>query len=42
MREYVPTSGARVPINWCAPEVLTSLKFSNKSDVYAFGGTSTL
>ncbi len=27
----------RLPIKWCAPEVIKERRFSTQSDVYAFG-----
>ena len=32
-------TGAKVPLRWCAPEVLSSRRFSAQSDVYAYGIT---
>ena len=33
---YYAKSGT-MPVRWCAPEVLTKEKYSEKSDVWAFG-----
>jgi Protein tyrosine and serine/threonine kinase len=35
--EYTSSTGAKFPVRWSAPEVLNYTKFSNKSDVWAFG-----
>lgn len=35
--EYTSSAGARFPVRWSAPEVLNYTKFSNKSDVWAYG-----
>lgn len=35
--EYMSSFGAKFPVRWSAPEVLAYTKFSNKSDVWAFG-----
>ncbi len=35
--KYVATRSESVPYRWAAPEVLVALKFSSKSDVWAFG-----
>lgn len=38
--EYVSSSG-EVNVRWAAPEVLTHLQYSSKSDVWAYGAFST-
>ena len=34
--EYTGSGGAKFPIKWAAPEVLNYMRFSSKSDVWAF------
>ena len=33
---YVANAG-RVPVKWCAPEVLSYMKYSTASDVWSYG-----
>ncbi|KAG5872576.1 hypothetical protein JTB14_035556 [Gonioctena quinquepunctata] len=35
--EYCPKQGSRFPVKWTAPEAITHLKFSIKSDVWSYG-----
>ncbi|KAK7084183.1 Tyrosine-protein kinase Btk29A, partial [Halocaridina rubra] len=35
--EYTGSGGAKFPIKWAAPEVLNFMRFSSKSDVWAYG-----
>jgi Protein tyrosine and serine/threonine kinase len=35
--EYTSSAGTKFPVRWSAPEVVNYNKFSNKSDVWAFG-----
>ncbi len=43
-KEYVDNrEKPELPVRWCAPEVLESMKYSEESDVYSFGmGKSSL
>ena len=36
---YVQSSEAKMPLRWCAPEVLVQQRFSEMSDVWSFGVT---
>ena len=35
--EYTAPEGTKIPIKWVPPEVILYLKFSSKSDIWAFG-----
>ena len=35
--EYTASEGTKVPVKWAPPEVILYLKFSSKSDIWAFG-----
>jgi len=39
--QYTCSVGARFPIRWASPEVLLLTKFSSKSDVWAFGESTS-
>eukprot|EP01114_Cavostelium_apophysatum_P007503 TRINITY_DN1960_c0_g1_i7.p1 TRINITY_DN1960_c0_g1~~TRINITY_DN1960_c0_g1_i7.p1 ORF type:complete len:2023 (-),score=364.09 TRINITY_DN1960_c0_g1_i7:465-6533(-) len=39
LNNYSPSSNKALPVRWCAPEVIQSLHFSNKSEVWGAGVT---